>query len=85
MSPAQRKNFIAAVKCLQSKPSALAPGQAPGAKSAFEDFVYVHMNQTMTIHLTGNFFVWHRYFIHTYEKKLQECGYNGEYLVVSPP
>lgn len=36
------------------------------------------MNQTTTIHLTGNFLSWHRYFIHLYEQALQkECGYGG--------
>ncbi|KAK4217500.1 tyrosinase-like protein [Rhypophila decipiens] len=77
LSPAQRKNFIAAVKCLQGKPSILPPGVAPGSVSLFDDFEAIHINQTMTIHLTGTFLTWHRWFIYTYEKKLQQCGYNG--------
>ncbi|KAK3346516.1 tyrosinase-like protein [Lasiosphaeria hispida] len=77
LSPAQRKNYISAVKCLQAKPSILPPGTSAGSKSLFDDFVYVHLVQTVNIHLTGNFFTWHRYFIHAYEKRLQECGYNG--------
>ncbi|KAK0648214.1 tyrosinase-like protein [Cercophora newfieldiana] len=72
-----RKSFISAVKCLQNKPSVFPAGVVPGSKSFFDDFVFVHMNQTLTIHLTGNFLTWHRYFIHTYEKELQKCGYNG--------
>jgi len=35
------------------------------------------MRQTPTIHLTGNFLTWHRYYVHTFEKKLKECGYSG--------
>lgn len=35
------------------------------------------MSQTPTIHLTGNFLTWHRYYVQTFEKKLQECGYTG--------
>lgn len=66
------------MKCLQTKPSILAAGVAPGSKSLYDDFEYVHINQTLIIHLTGNFFTWHRYFISIYEKKLQECGYNGK-------
>ncbi|KAK4443034.1 hypothetical protein QBC34DRAFT_214803 [Podospora aff. communis PSN243] len=77
LSPNQRKNFISSVKCLQKKPSVFPAGVAPGSKSLYDDFVFVHLNQTMTIHLTGNFLTWHRYFIHTYEKELQKCGYNG--------
>jgi tyrosinase len=52
LSKSQRREFIAAVKCLASSPSILAPGQAAGAKSLFDDFVFVHMNQTMFIHNT---------------------------------
>ena len=50
----------------------------PGAKSRFDDFIATHINQTMTIHWTGNFLTWHRYFTWLYEKALQdECGYQG--------
>ncbi|KAK7746333.1 hypothetical protein SLS53_002292 [Cytospora paraplurivora] len=36
------------------------------------------MNQTLTIHYTGTFLAWHRYYIHLYEKALRdECTYNG--------
>ncbi len=52
----QRKNFISAVKCLQTSPSLLPPGQVPGSFSLYDDFVYVHLSQTPTIHLT----VWPR-------------------------
>lgn len=32
----------------------------------------------MTIHYTGNFMPWHRWFVHLYEKALrEECGYTG--------
>ncbi|KAL2266686.1 hypothetical protein VTJ83DRAFT_6038 [Remersonia thermophila] len=78
LSASERKKYIAAVQCLQSKPSVLDAGIAPGSKSLFDDFVWVHMNQTFFIHFTGNFFIWHRYFVHIYEEKLkEECGYTG--------
>ncbi|KAM7198233.1 tyrosinase-like protein [Naviculisporaceae sp. PSN 640] len=73
----QRRNFIAAVECVQRKPSILPTGVAPGAKSLFDDFVFVHMRQTPTIHLTGNFLTWHRYYLHVYEGELRKCGYTG--------
>ena len=38
--------------CLMSKPSKLDKAKYPGAKSRYEDFVAVHMNQTMSIHGT---------------------------------
>jgi hypothetical protein len=37
-----------------NKPSILPPGQAPGSHSLFDDFVWVHMNQTLFIHLTAS-------------------------------
>lgn len=59
------------------KPS-ISGSIAPGAKSRYDDFVAVHINQTLTIHGTGNFLSWHRYFTYTYEKALrEECGYTG--------
>lgn len=64
-----------------NKPSILPAGTAPGSHSLYDDFVYVHMNQTLFIHLTGNFFIWHRYFIHIYERELRTCGYNGKLCV----
>lgn len=38
--------------CLMDSPSKLDPTQFPGAKSRYDDFVVVHMNQTLTIHGT---------------------------------
>jgi tyrosinase len=51
---------------------------APGARSRFDDFTVVHIQQTLNIHYTGNFQPWHRFFVYTYEKALRdECGYTG--------
>ncbi|KAK4449660.1 tyrosinase-like protein [Podospora aff. communis PSN243] len=77
LSTAQRKNFISAVNCLTTKPSILPPGTVPGAHSIYDDFTWVHVRLTNNVHQTGNFLTWHRYFIHIYEQKLKECGYNG--------
>lgn len=36
------------------------------------------MQQTMSIHFTGNFLTWHRWFLYSYEQALRnECGYKG--------
>ncbi|KAH6847425.1 hypothetical protein B0I37DRAFT_144785 [Chaetomium sp. MPI-CAGE-AT-0009] len=78
LSADQRKKYIAAVQCLRTKPSTLDPVTTPGAKSLFDDFVAIHLMQTMNIHLSGTFLTWHRYFIWVYEEKLRtECGYTG--------
>lgn len=42
----------------------------------FDDFIVTHIQQTVTIHYTGNFLGWHRWFLYTYEQALRnECGY----------
>lgn len=50
MSKKDRLAYIDAVLCLQSKPSIAAPGLVPGARSRFDDFQAVHINQTYFIH-----------------------------------
>lgn len=78
LSVKERKNYIAAVKCLQSKPAKTPQELVPGAKTRFDDFVATHINQTMAIHYTANFLSWHRYFTWLYEEALRnECGYTG--------
>ncbi|OHE93365.1 tyrosinase central domain-containing protein [Colletotrichum orchidophilum] len=76
----ERKAYVAAIKCLQSSPSLLNPVELPAAKSLFDDFVLIHLNQTAMIHLTANFLLWHRYFTWTYEEALRNvCGYNATF------
>lgn len=78
MSKSDKKAYIAAVKCLQSAPALTPSSVVPGAKTRFDDFVATHINQTLTIHYTGNFLSWHRYYTWVYERALQEeCGYQG--------
>ncbi|KAI9036121.1 tyrosinase family protein [Aspergillus affinis] len=78
LSKHERRKYIEAVQCLISKPSQSDPDFAPGARTRFDDFVAVHINQTMYIHMTGNFLTWHRYFTWAYERALrEECGYKG--------
>jgi tyrosinase len=60
------------------KPAKYSPDAAPGAKSRYDDFVAVHINQTMSIHGTANFLSWHRWFVYAFEQALRnECGYKG--------
>ncbi|KAH6654217.1 hypothetical protein BKA67DRAFT_564442 [Truncatella angustata] len=74
----EKLTYTNAIKCLMGAPSKIPTDVAPGAKSRYDDFVAIHINQTKTIHNTGNFFSWHRYFTWAFEKALQdECGYQG--------
>ncbi|VUC36769.1 unnamed protein product [Clonostachys rosea] len=78
LSSNERKDYINAVLCLTKKPSKADPAFAPGARTRYDDFVAVHINQTLSIHGTGNFLTWHRYFTWAYETALRdECGYKG--------
>lgn len=82
MSVPMRKSYVEAVECLFSSPSKLTQYGWP-TQSRYDDFVAVHVNMTTTIHNTGNFLGWHRYFVHAYETVLRdECGYTG-YAAVS--
>ncbi|KAI1870365.1 uncharacterized protein JN550_005293 [Neoarthrinium moseri] len=78
INEAERKAYTDAVLCLQSLPANTPSDLVPGAKTRYDDFVAVHLNKTLTIHWTGNFLSWHRWFIYTYEQALRnECGYKG--------
>ena len=78
LSAKERTDYINAVKCLQGKPAKTPASVAAGAKTRFDDFVATHIQQTLTIHYTGNFLGWHRYYTWLYEQALQtECGYKG--------
>ncbi|KAK1513109.1 hypothetical protein CTAM01_00505 [Colletotrichum tamarilloi] len=78
LSKSEKLDYINAVKCLQSRPARTPASQSSGAKTRFDDFVATHINQTLTIHYTGNFLSWHRYFTWQYEEALRnECGYKG--------
>lgn len=78
MTIAERKDYIQAVQCLQTKHSKSDPAWAPAARTRYDDFVAIHVNQTMFIHGNGLFLTWHRYFVWAYEQALRnECGYKG--------
>ncbi|CEF74207.1 hypothetical protein SNK03_002286 [Fusarium graminearum] len=78
LSKNDKKAYIKAVKCLQSKPAKGPADFAAGAKTRFDDFVSTHIDATQTIHYTGNFLSYHRYYTWLYEEALRnECGYKG--------
>ncbi|TQN63790.1 Tyrosinase-like protein orsC, partial [Colletotrichum shisoi] len=62
----------------RARPSKLRGDFAPGARNRYDDFVAAHINQTLSIHATGNFLTWHRHYVWAYENALrEECGYDG--------
>ncbi|CAO2651591.1 Nn.00g041610.m01.CDS01 [Neocucurbitaria sp. VM-36] len=78
ITAAEKKAYIAAVLCITKAPSKLSQTAYPGAKTRYDDFVAIHMKNTLSIHGTGNFLSWHRYYTYAYENALRtECGYNG--------
>jgi len=52
ISTTERKAYLDGVLCLLNTPSKLDPARYPGAKNRYDDFVVVHMNQTLSIHGT---------------------------------
>lgn len=48
----QKKEFVNALLCLQSKPARTPSHLAAGAKTRYDDFVATHINQTLQIHYT---------------------------------
>ncbi|KAF2868002.1 hypothetical protein BDV95DRAFT_630919 [Massariosphaeria phaeospora] len=78
LSNPERKAYTDAVLCLQEKQARTPSYLIPGARSRFDDWIGTHINQTATIHYTGTFLAWHRYFTWQYEQALRnECGYKG--------
>lgn len=75
LTRAERKSYIAAEKCLQSKPS---KAKLEAAKSRFDDLVKAHQIPALAVHGSGNFLPFHRAFVNAHELLLRtECGYKG--------
>ncbi|KAG8791500.1 hypothetical protein FRC12_009031 [Ceratobasidium sp. 428] len=87
LTDTQKRAYINAVKCLSDLPhsSDLKPTYATPSIPAFnpnsskyDDFVYAHISSNIKDHFTAIFLPWHRWYLHTFEKTLQEkCNYTG--------
>ncbi|KAJ5721861.1 tyrosinase [Penicillium malachiteum] len=86
-TPSEKRSYIESVHCMTELPAIMPHHLAPGARSRFDDFVAVHINQSYHVHRDarnstphGLFFAWHRYFIYEFEQALRnECNYTGDY------
>lgn len=52
LSKKDRKAYTDAVLCLMERPALSDPAEIPGARSRYDDFVGVHIQQTTKIHGT---------------------------------
>ncbi|KAK7960348.1 Di-copper centre-containing protein, partial [Apiospora saccharicola] len=78
LSTTERNAYSDAVLCMQKLPARTPTSLVPGARTRFDDFLASHINQTQTIHYTGTFMAWHRWFTFQFEQALKnECGYQG--------
>lgn len=76
LTDAEKLAYTDAVLCLMDAPTKTPASACPGCRSRYDDFVATHINQTETIHFTGSFLYWHRYYIWAFEQALRdECGY----------
>lgn len=64
--------------CLANKTAQANATELPGARSRYDDFTGIHLQQTVFVHGDGLFLPFHRYYVWLYEKALRdECGYQG--------
>jgi tyrosinase len=52
LSDGDRSKYIDAVKCLTQKPATIDKTFAPGIVNRLDDFVFIHINQTLVSHQT---------------------------------
>lgn len=70
----EKRDYIQSVKCLKTLPSQIHLNQ-----TLYDDFPWIHKHFGEYSHDAAPFLAWHRYFIHTYERKLKEhCDYHGQ-------
>ncbi|KAK7946761.1 uncharacterized protein PG986_011082 [Apiospora aurea] len=84
LTTGERRGFIGAVRCLQSKPGQTSD-TFEGVRSRYDDFVALHITQTDYVHWVGQLLPWHRYYLWSFEQNLREmCGYKGAVPTDSP-
>ena len=74
LSAEQKKSYVDAVRCLQSKPSVSG---ISASKNLYDDFPAIHIQQNHHIHAVAAFLPWHRRYVQARERALKQCGYDG--------
>ncbi len=55
-------------------------GISENATNRYEDLVWAHKSQVHTIHQSGLFLPWHRYYTHLLSRLIrEECGYTAPF------
>ncbi|KAF5326565.1 hypothetical protein D9611_000757 [Ephemerocybe angulata] len=76
LTDVEKKGYINAVLCLQSRPATVAG--RPAIRNRFDEFQATHIDLTDEVHQVGHFLAWHRHFITLFYNALRdECGYTG--------
>ncbi|KAI5357450.1 Putative tyrosinase copper-binding domain, di-copper centre-containing domain superfamily [Septoria linicola] len=76
MTSEAKKDYLAALQCLKTRPSRTNRDDFPGVRSRFDDFTVAHLLNTGTVHRSPWLAVWHRHYIWRFERALiEECGY----------
>lgn len=79
MSSEAKQDYLRAIHCLKELPGKTDRNEqtgVPGARSRWDDFTVAHMRNVNDVHRSPWLAVWHRHFVATLEKAMQEeCGY----------
>ncbi|KAK3317149.1 hypothetical protein B0T19DRAFT_446863 [Cercophora scortea] len=74
LSNSEKKAYLDAEVCVMNTPSKIV---ISGARSQFDELVAIHQLIALTIHSTGVFLPWHRWYLNLHELMLKGCGYTG--------
>ncbi|KIM28123.1 hypothetical protein M408DRAFT_24136 [Serendipita vermifera MAFF 305830] len=75
LSHEEKKSYIRAIKCLQTKRDY---GISPVTSTLYDAFTQVHTTDFRAFHSSSPFLPWHRWFVWVHDQALRhECGYSG--------
>ncbi|KAK3318786.1 hypothetical protein B0H66DRAFT_591454 [Apodospora peruviana] len=74
LNNSQKKAYLNAEVCVMKTPAQI---QLPGVRTAYDVLVSIHQLHALTIHSTGVFLPWHRWYLDLHESLLRSCGYSG--------
>lgn len=75
LSDGDKRAYLDAELCLMKTPAALG---LRGARTRFDELQSVHIFQAEIAHFVGQFFPFHRLFMHAHETLLEQvCGYKA--------